>query len=125
MSNFWDAVVLIGSTFFFLAYLIVLFQIVVDLFRDAGMGGGTKVLWIVGLVLLPLLTALVYILARGKGMADRQRDAVRSARSDTDAYIREVAGQSPAAQIAEAKKLLDAGTINDDEFARLKAKALA
>ena len=125
MSYFWDAVVLMASTFFFIAYLIVLFQVVVDLFRDSEMGGGSKVLWLVGLIFLPVLTALIYILARGRGMADRQRAAVRSAKADTDAYIREVAAKSPADQIADAKKLLDAGTITGDEFARLKAKALA
>lgn len=125
MSNFWDTVLLMVSTFFFIAYLIVLFQVVVDLFRDGEMGGGTKVLWLIGLIFLPVLTALIYILARGSGMAQRQRAALRSAKADTDAYIREVAAKSPADQIADAKKLLDAGTINGDEFARLKAKALA
>ena len=58
-------------------------------------------------------------------MAERQRTAMQRAKSDTDAYIREVAGKSPADQIADAKALLDAGTINPEEFARLKAKALA
>jgi hypothetical protein len=89
------------------------------------MGGGSKVLWIVGLIFLPVLTALIYILARGSGMAERQRAVVRSAKSDTEAYIRQVAGKSPADQIADAKKLLDAGTISSDEFARLKSKALS
>jgi hypothetical protein len=125
MSYFWDAVVLMASTFFFIAYLIVLFQVIVDLFRDSEMGGGSKVLWIIGLIFLPLLTALIYVVARGKGMSERQRAAVRSAKSDTEAYIRDVAGKSPADQIADAKKLLDAGIINADEFARLKTKALA
>ena len=124
MSYFWDAVVLMASTFFFIAYLIVLFQVIVDLFRDSEMGGGSKVLWIIGLIFLPVLTALIYILARGSGMAERQRAVVRNAKADTDAYIRDVAGKSPADQIADAKKLLDAGTISSDEFARLKAKAL-
>jgi hypothetical protein len=125
MSYFWDAVVLMASTFFFIAYLIILFQVIVDLFRDSEMGGGAKVLWILGLVFVPLLTALIYVLARGSGMAERQRSAVKAARAETDAYIRDVAGKSPADHIADAKKLLDAGTINADEFARLKAKALA
>jgi len=125
MSNFWDTVLLMVSTFFFIAYLIVLFQVVVDLFRDSEMGGGSKVIWLIGLIFLPVLTALIYILARGRGMADRQRAAMRNAKADTDAYIREVAAKSPADQIADAKKLLDAGTINGDEFARLKTKALA
>jgi hypothetical protein len=125
MSYFWDAVVLMASTFFFIAYLIVLFQVVVDLFRDGEMGGGTKVLWILGLLFVPLLTALIYVLARGPGMAERQRAALRNAKADTEAYIRAVAAKSPADQIADAKALHTAGTINDDEFARLKAKALA
>ena len=125
MSNFWDTVLLMVSTFFFIAYLIILFQVVVDLFRDSQMGGGSKVLWLIGLIFLPVLTALIYILVRGGGMAERQRGALRSAKADTDAYIRGVAGKSPADQIADAKKLLDAGTITNDEFARLKAKALA
>jgi hypothetical protein len=125
MSYFWDAVVLMASTFFFIAYLIILFQVIVDLFRDSGMGGGAKVLWIIGLIFVPLLTALIYVLARGSGMAERQRGAAKAARAETDAYIRDVAGKSPADHIADAKKLLDAGTINADEFAQLKAKALA
>jgi hypothetical protein len=125
MSNFWDILYLIASTFLFFAYLIILFHIVVDLFRDSELAGGYKALWLIGLVVLPFLTALIYVLVRGKGMAERQRTALQRAKSDTDAYIREVAGKSPAEQIADAKALLDAGTINQVEFDRLKEKALA
>ncbi len=125
MSNFWDMVWLMISAFFFVAYLIVMFQIVVDLFRDAELGGGAKVLWALGLIFLPVLTALFYIIARGRGMAARQQASVARARSSTEAYIKEVAGRSPAAEIAEAKALLEAGTINQAEFEKLKAKALA
>lgn len=124
MSNFWDLVWLMLSTFAFIAYLMIMFQIVVDLFRDSELGGGSKVLWIIGLIALPFLTALIYVIARGKGMAGRQRASIEQAKSETDAYIRSVAGKSAAAQIAEAKALLDAGTITADEFAKLKAKAL-
>ena len=125
MSNFWDVLWLIASTFIFVAYLLVLFHIVVDLFRDADLGGFAKAVWVIALIVLPVLTSLVYIVARGGGMAERQRAALRRAKSETDSYIREVAGKSPGEQIADAKALLDAGTINQDEFARLKAKALA
>ena len=124
MSNFWDIVWLMVSTFFFVAYLIIMFQIVVDLFRDEDMGGGSKVLWIIGLIFLPVLTAIIYIVARGRGMAERQHASLARAKSDTDQYIREVAGKTPAQQISEAKALLDAGTINQAEFDKLKAKAL-
>jgi Phospholipase_D-nuclease N-terminal len=125
MSNFWDMLLLIASTFVFIAYLFVLFHVVFDLFRDTELGGGFKALWIIGLIFVPVLTALLYILARGRGMADRQRAAMQRARSEADAYIREVSGKSPADQITAAKALLDAGTINPEEYARLKAKALA
>jgi hypothetical protein len=125
MSNFWDILWLILSTFFFVAYLFVLFHIVIDLFRDPDVGGVAKALWVIGLIFVPVLTSLIYIVARGSGMAERQRDALRRAKSQTDAYIREAAGKSPAEQIADAKALLDAGTINAEEFGKLKAKALA
>jgi len=125
MSNFWDILWLIFSTFVFIAYILILFQIVVDLFRDHELGGGFKALWIIGLIFVPLLTALIYIVARGRGMAERQRAALQRAKSDTEAYIKGVAGKSPADQIADAKALLDAGTLNANEFAKLKAKALA
>ena len=125
MSNFWDIVVLLASTFIFVAYLVILFHIVVDLFRDTEMGGGAKAIWILGLVLVPVLTSILYIFARGSGMARRQQSAMQKAKADADTYIRNVAGTSPAQEIAQAKSLRDAGTINEAEFERLKAKALA
>lgn len=125
MSNFWDLIQLLLSTFVLIVYLLILFQIIGDLFRDSELGGGYKVLWIIGLIILPGLTAIIYIIARGRGMAERQRASLARAKSDTDAYIRQVAGKSPAEQIADAKALLDAGTITQDEFQRLKAKALS
>ncbi|PTT46206.1 SHOCT domain-containing protein [Aeromonas sp. HMWF014] len=125
MSNFWDFFWLILSSFIFIAYLLVLFQIVGDLFRNTEMGGGFKALWILGLIFLPMFTALIYIISNGAGMAQRQRAAMQRAKSDTEDYIRQVAGKSPVEQICEAKALLDNGAINADEYAQLKAKALA
>jgi ABC-type multidrug transport system fused ATPase/permease subunit len=125
MSNFWDTVMLMVSTFFFIAYLIIMFQVVVDLFRDTELGGGSKVLWVIGLIFVPVVTAIIYIIARGRGMAGRQQASMQRAKSETETYIKTVAGKSPAADIAEAKALLDAGTISQDEFAKLKAKALS
>jgi ABC-type multidrug transport system fused ATPase/permease subunit len=125
MSNFWDLIWLIVSSFIFISYLIILFQIVVDLFRDPDLGGGSRAIWIIGLIFLPFFTAIVYVLSRGKSMAERQRSTVQKARSETESYIREVAGKSPAEQISAAKALLDAGTITQEEYAKLKAKALA
>lgn len=125
MINFWDVLGYIFSTFLFVAYLFVVFQIVSDLFRDSEMGGLAKVVWIVALFFVPLLTAIVYIIARGRGMAARQQASLSQLKRESDSYIRQVAGRSPAAEIAEAKVLLDAGTITAAEYERLKAKALA
>jgi predicted lipid-binding transport protein (Tim44 family) len=125
MSNFWDLMWLIFSAFVFVAYLVVMFQIVVDLFRDTELGGISKAAWIVGLLVLPVLTALLYVIVRGQGMARRQRAALQQVRSEAETQLRAMVGKSPVEQIADAKAMLDAGTISADEFARLKAKALA
>ena len=124
MSNFWDLLWLMFSAFMFVAYLFVMFQVVADLFRDHELGGFGKALWIIGLILLPFFTALIYVIARGRGMARRQQAAAQRMQTEAEAYIKQVAGKSPAEQIADAKRLLDDGTITADEFARLKAKAL-
>jgi ABC-type transport system involved in multi-copper enzyme maturation permease subunit len=124
MSNFWDFVQLLIWSFFLLFYLLVLFQIIGDLFRDQKTGGFAKAIWIIFLFIFPMITALIYIIVRGGGMAERQRAIMMRAREEADNYIRNVGGKSPADQIADAKALLDANTITQDEFARLKAKAL-
>lgn len=125
MENFWSIIWIVIWSFVFVAYLFVLFYILTDLFRDRELSGWWKALWIIFLIFAPYLTALVYVIARGKGMSERQLAAVQQARTQTDAYIRDVAGKSPAEQIADAKALLDNGTITQQEFERLKAKALA
>jgi hypothetical protein len=123
--DFWDFFWLMIYSFFFLAYLMVLFQVVADLFRDKELSGWWKALWMVFLIFVPVITAFVYLIARGRGMARRQSEMVVQARSDTESYIREVATTTPADQIAGAKALLDSGTITPGEYERLKTKALA
>ena len=78
--------------FAFVAYLIILFQIITDLFwRDHTTSGWVKAIWTVFLIIFPFLTALVYLVARGNGMAQRARDAAVAAKAETDSYIREAA----------------------------------
>ncbi|SUE16797.1 Uncharacterised protein [Rhodococcus gordoniae] len=125
MDSFWDYVWYTVVVFAFVAYLIVLFQIIVDLFRDHSVSGWVKAVWVIGLVVLPYLTALVYLIARGRGMALRAQQAQAEAKQATDEYIRTVAvGKSPAQQIADAKALLDSGAITPAEYEHLKAQAL-
>ncbi len=127
--SFWDVVWFIIISFCFIAYLMILFQIITDLFRDKEESGWLKAVWIVCLIFLPLLTALVYLIVRGPKMAERQGRAMADYQAQQEAYIRDVAaksgGASPADQIAQAKQMLDAGHINQAEYERLKEKALA
>lgn len=122
----WDFLWHFLIIFAWIAYLLVLFQILTDLFwRDHKTSGWVKAVWVVFLIVFPWLTALVYLIARGKGMSERAQAAALDAKKETDAYIREAAGRSPAQEIADAKALLDASTITQAEFDGLKAKALS
>ena len=124
--SFWDFFLLMIWSYVFIAYLILLFHIIKDVFRDPDLGGGAKALWIIGLIVVPFLIALVYVITRGRGMAERRAAADRQARAETDQYIQSVAStSSPAQQISSAKELLDSGSITQTEFDQLKAKALA
>lgn len=111
--------------FIFFAYLMLLFSIITDLVRDHKLNGWLKALWFIALLFIPVITALIYVIARGQGMAERSQKAARQAESATEDYIRNVAGTTPAAQIAHAKDLLDSGTITKEEFEALKKKAMA
>ena len=124
--NFSDFFWLLIWSFFLVCYLMVLFQIIGDLFRDKDLSGWWKALWIIFLIIFPFLAALIYLIARGRGMAERLAGAVQNAQAATDQYIQSVASRgTPAEQIASAKTLLDNGTISQDEFDKLKQKALA
>ena len=125
LLTLWDILATAFSMFFFIAYLFILFQVVSDLFRDHELSGFYKAVWIIFLLFIPLLTSLIYLIARGKGMAERHRALVQKNVSATNEYIREVAGKSPAEQISDAKKLWDEGVITESEYLQLKAKALA
>ena len=122
----WDFLWHFLIIFAWIAYLLVLFQILTDLFwRDHKTSGWVKAVWVVFLILVPWLTALVYLIARGKGMTERAQAAALAAKKETDDYIRQAAGRSPAEEIAHAKQLLDSGTISQPEFDSLKTKALS
>ena len=125
--SFWEIVWFIFIFFAFMAYLMVIFNVIGDLFRDDTVSGWVKALWIIALIFLPFLTLLVYLIVRGKGMAERSAKVMESARRAQDDYVRSVAGSGASApeQIAKAKELLDSGAITAEEFAALKSKALA
>jgi len=124
--SFWDIVWFIFITWVFVAYLMVLFRIIGDIFRDQELSGVWKAVWMIALIFMPFLTAVVYLISRGRSMAERSMRAAATQREQQDAYIRDVAGHtSPADQITQARALLDSGAISQPEFEALKSKALA
>ena len=124
--DFWDFVLLMVWAFLFFAYLMILFNILGDLFRDKDTGGFVKAIWVIFLIVAPFLTALIYLIVKGRGMAERSAEQYKQMQSAQDSYIRSVAGSGSAAdQIAQAKQLLDSGAIDQAEFNAIKAKALA
>ena len=112
--------------FVFVAYLFALFAVIGDLFRDHKLSGWWKAVWIIFLIFVPFITLLVYLIARGNGMAQRGAAEARQLQAAQDSYIKSVAGGTSATdEIAKAKALLDAGTITQAEFDAIKAKALS
>lgn len=124
-ANFWDIIWWLLAFTVMVAYFFALFAIITDLFRDHKLSGWWKALWIIFLIFFPVLTALVYLIARGNGMARRSAEAAQAYQQETDSYIRSVAATSPSEEIAKAKKLLDEGAISQGEFDQLKAQALS
>ena len=115
--------------FLFFAWFMCLFWIFGDIFRSKDLGGGAKTFWVFFVILIPWLGILVYLIARGKGMHERQLEQAQAMQRAQAEYIKSVAASSPATgaadQITSAKALLDNGTITQAEFDKMKAKALA
>src|SRR5262245_55243240 len=116
----WSLVVL----FFMAIYLIMLFSVVVDLFRDRELSGWWKAVWALFLLVLPVVSVIVYLVTRSKGMADRAMAHAHAVETKYNGYVSESVA-TPTDQIARAKQLLDEGAIDAEEFAALKRKALA
>jgi ABC-type multidrug transport system fused ATPase/permease subunit len=126
MDTFGDVLLTTIWIFFLIAYLMLLFFILSDLFRDKSLNGWWKAVWVIALIIFPLITALIYLIARGGSMQERAMAEAAHMKKAQDQYIQGVVSQQdPAEQIAKAKQLHDQGVIDDSEFNKLKAKALA
>jgi hypothetical protein len=115
--------------FLFIMWIWLLISLFSDIFRRDDIGGWGKAGWVFFLIFLPLLGALIYLIAEGKGMAERQIKDAQDMKKAQDEYIRSVAsgggGASTADELAKLASLRDAGTITAEEFAAQKAKLLA
>ena len=105
--------------FAWVIWIWILISILSDVFRRHDISGGSKALWTIFLIFLPFLGVLIYLIANGQGMAERN---VKQANQQIQAAA---AMAGPSAQIASAKDLLDKGAISQEEFEAIKRKALA
>jgi hypothetical protein len=121
LEVFWTMLIFFG----FVIWLWILFAVLGDILRRHDASGWVKVLWIVFVVVLPFLGVFVYLIAEHGGMTERSIERQQAAQKQSDEYVRSVAQSSPAEQIAQAKQLLDGGTITQAEFDRVKEQALA
>lgn len=110
--------------FAWVIYIWVAITVLIDIFRRHDIGGFSKAVWVVFVIVLPFLGVLVYLIAQHDGMRERSVKQAKADKEAFDEYVREASGGS-AAEIAKAKELLDSGAITQDEFDAIKAKALS
>lgn len=127
-SNFMSVLFYTLWFMIFISFIFVLIRIIMDVFRDKELSGWGKTGWLIFIILLPILGALVYLFARGAGMASRDAKEAAEMRAAQLEYTKGLVGEAggnAAATIAHGKELLDSGAITEEEYAALKAKALA
>jgi hypothetical protein len=121
--TFGQVLLAVLEVFLFAAWLMILFVIISDLFRDHQMSGWGKAAWVIFLIFVPFLAALIYLIARGDGMRERSLAAQQEQQKQVDAYIRQTAGAgTPADELTKLAKLHDEKKLSDQEYERAKAK---
>jgi ABC-type multidrug transport system fused ATPase/permease subunit len=124
--TFGQALLTVLEIFVFAAWLMVLFTVIGDLFRDHEMSGWGKAAWIIFLIFVPFLGTLIYLIARGHGMRERALADQQEAQNQLDAYVRQTAsGGSAADELTKLAKLHDEKKLSDAEFEQAKAKIVA
>jgi hypothetical protein len=123
--TFGQGLLTVLSIFLFAAWIVVLFTILSDLFRDHDESGFKKAVWVFFLIFVPFLTSLIYLIVRGSGMRERSLKAHEDAQKQFDTYVRQAGGTSAADEVEKLKKLHNDGVLTDEEFEQQKAKALA
>ena len=120
MDVLWSMIIF----FFWVIWIWIVITVLIDVFRRDDISGWVKALWVIFVVILPWLGVLIYLIVEHDGMRERSLRHARQQRQAFDDYVRDTAGGS-AGEIAKAKELLDSGAITQEEFEKLKAKALA
>jgi hypothetical protein len=125
LGIFWTMLIF----FLWFAWIMLLFRIIVDIFRSSDLGGFSKAMWTLFVFILPLLGALVYLIARGDSMAKRDIATAQANEAAFRDYVRDAAGSGggggTASELAKLAELHSSGVLTDEEFAQQKAKLLA
>ena len=117
-----DALLTVLEIFLLVIWIWILITIMIDIFRDDGLSGWAKAAWVFFLIFLPYLGALIYLIARGKGMRERAIQHQADLQKATDQYIKQAAGTSPVDELHKLSDLKDKGAISQEEYDRLKAQ---
>ena len=122
LDVFWTILIF----FSWIAWIWILVAILTDVFRRRDIGGFSKAAWVVFLIVLPFIGVLVYLIAQHDGMAERNAEQAHAMEQAFDDRVKAAATSAgPAAEIEKAEQMLSRGTITQDEFDALKAKAIA
>jgi hypothetical protein len=121
-----NALVTTLSIFFFVIWIWILIVILTDVFGDHDLSGWAKAAWVFALIFIPFLSALIYLIARGSGMAARAAKRQGEQQRQFDTYVKETASAgSSADELHKLSDLKEKGAITDEEFAAAKAKILS
>ena len=108
------------SIFIFVLWFWLLITVFADLFRRHDISGWAKVIWVIVLIIIPYLGIFIYLISQHRGMAERQQQRAQQARDD----LRQVVGYSVADEIEKLERLKNSGTISNEEYTRLRARAV-
>ena len=113
--------------FIWILWIFLLVRIILDIFRSDDLGGWSKALWVIFIIILPFIGVLVYLIARGSGMQKRDVRDARAADQEMRSDIRSAAATpaSPAEELSKLASLRDQGVLTEAEFDAQKAKLLA
>ena len=120
-----DALLTVLEIALLVIWIWILIIIITDLFRDHELSGWAKAAWVFFLIFVPFLTALIYLIARGHGMRDRAIKQQAEIQKQSEQYIKQVAGTSPADELHKLSELKDKGSISQEEYDKLKAQITA
>jgi hypothetical protein len=121
LTFFWTLLVI----FFMVVYFLILFRVIVDVFRRKDASGWKKTGWLLFILVMPFISLFAYLIVNGEHMGERDMQEVAKSQQQFDSYVRDVSAPSGADEIAKAKQLLDSGAITQAEFDQIKARALA